>query len=983
MSDNQDFFNSSNSVVTMTLQLVDDSTGKIIMTQISALKDQAIKPLVDPIINSYVQKGFLVDRGNLPEKAQDGMFKVILKHNVTIKPTDVALTRKIVMSFASGAKEDVVKTQAQTIKCVLHTDKVTGQTTLKDVMAHFDEFKLPEFAGYMTTDTAPSIDVDITLEDVKKGEKTILETVNYLPQTQVMSVFFDDTVTGKTNAKQYQGLTDMPIPTSYIDFAKSLESSGYTVIDLPKGAVFGSGDLHVKLGHQFESLQDSPDLHLTKTRTVNYIKGVTVADSIAQTVTLSRTGTRDKVTGDIHYSAYNTDAFTKLPPKEYPGYAPSEEASEMIVTDKTPESSTLAIHLTPLENHIRFVFYDKTAQIRQSDYDLTAYTDEALDLTRFDQKVEDLRSENYDVQIPQIPSVMPAGGDTITVPLTHIFEDLPEDDPSLKTTVTRQIIFKGGHNNLPDPITQTADFTRTGQLDVTTNQKIYGDWSSPVVLPEIEVPKVLGYSTVVNVVSSKTVSAEDQDSSQDLIYIPDNRHIKIELVDDVSGNVLTSAEKSGTVDSPIPINVEGMRNSAIKTGYKIVRDETEELPNDDVEANGIDQNALVFPAKQEKSTYVIHLDHVKTPVVKSNPINPVTGRDVSSYLTSFKEYDISYETYQGKVLGHQIAKRLYDRMGYCDMVTGQIEYQDWETTYEDPLSAPNDPDYMPEDLSYPEEDGKVVIRMIPKVQTIDVKFYSFDDRKVIQKESISLNPEGSLNLDEHLKSFLDKGYAVNKTDLPEDPKYDKHLGLTRELTIRLHEIYDSKLESKIINRKITTMIENDPKTAIVHSDAARLIRKVEKSRVNPDHVKLGPWSTSAFGEYRLPALPDYHIEQAVIPAAKVTIESSFKPLVLNYTKELPAPKTHEVPKLSKPKIVTRKPTVATTDVENKQIKHETKEKRDGQLKMPKESHPHEDPKQTKAVVKVSVSDVNKTEKEEKAGHKAKPSFFERLKHFWD
>lgn len=974
MSSNQDFFNSSNSAVTMTLQLVDDSTGKIIMTQISALKDQAVKPLVDPIINSYVQKGFLVDRGNLPEKAQDGMFKVTLKHNVTVKPANVKLTRKIVMSFASGAKEDVVKTQTQTVKCVTREDKATGQTTLEDVTAHFDEFKLPEFDGYMTTDAVPSVDVDITLEDVKKGKKTIVETVNYLPQTQVVSVFFDDTVTGKANVKQYQGLTDMPIPTSYIDFAKSLESSGYTIIDLPKGAVFGSGDLHVKLGHQFESLKESPELHLTKTRTVNYIKGVTVADSIVQTVTLNRTGTRDKVNGDIHYSSYNTDAFAKLPPKEYPGYAPSEEASEMTVTDKTPDSSTLAIHLTPLENHIRFVFYDKTSQTRQSDYDLTAYTDEALDLTRFNQKVEDLRNQNYSVQIPQIPSIMPAGGDTITVPLVHIFEDLPNSDPGLTTTVTRQIVFKGGHNNLPDPITQTANFTRSGQLDITAGEKIYGDWSDPVVLPEIKVPKILGYSTVINVVSAKTVNAEDEDTSQDLIYIPDSRHIKIELVDDVSGNVLTSAEKSGTVDSPIPINVEGMRDSAIKTGYKITRDETEELPRADVEANGIDQNALIFPAKQEKSTYVIHLDHVKNPVVKSNPINPVTGRDVSSYLTSFKEYDISYETYQDKVLGHQIAKRLYDRMGYCDMVTGQIDYQDWETTYEDTLVAPNDPDYTPEDLSYPEEDGKVVIRMIPKVQTITIKFYSFDDRKVIKEEAVGLNPGDSLNLDEYLKPFLDKGYAVNKTDLPENPKYDKHLGLKRELTIRLHEVYDSKLESKIINRKVTTMIENDPKTAIVHSDAARLIRKVEKSRVNPDHVKLGPWSTSAFGEYHLPVLPNYHIEQSVIPAAKVTIESSFKPMVLNYTKELPAPKTHEAPKLGKPKIMTRKPDIQ--DVEKANASLQTEEERLEQFKEPDNS--------PKAVVKVSVQDVkNRAEKEEKAGHKGKPSFFERIKHFWD
>lgn len=941
MLNKQDFFTSSNRACLLNLRLIDDTTGQIMLIQLQGISNQ---PVDYSILKTYENKGYIVNSENLPETATNGTFDVHLTHQVETDAVNVKIMRDVIYNFASN-KEAEHNIVAKEVLCLRKIDKVTKSVSLDNNTVTFDEMDLPDIAGYTPDQMGISkLTYEITPQDLTKGEKTITEYVNYMPLQISLNMIFKDDISGECKNRLYLGLMDSPVPTDYLQYVNELEKQGYVPVNIPKDLKFGiDKETVIHLSHKYNPIPDNdPALRVKKTRTVHYIKGLKEIDTVEQKCELSRTGTIDAVTGKRHYSKFSTGTFDKIPSKEIEGYEATKEISKVDVTEDT-ENIDLQVHLSPQMHSIRFVLFDTAEENRLTTVTVTARTDEELDLRELQKQLDDLKKKHYVYDEPNIPKVMPPTNETITIPIKHEIVNYDGNYDDLKMVKTRTITFKGDPTNLPENIVQKAVFTRHGKLDLVTNKKILSDWSEPIVLPSIVIPTIEGYSTVTQGLPSVTMTANSENIYQDIIYVPDPRHIKVVVKDTINDTIIDSHEANGEVGRAINMPLDDIRAQIDQMGYHIDDDETADL--------------TVYPVNAQKETFYINVSHKVQPIVAENPINPVTGKDLSSQLEKVETYNIRYQTYTNHVLKQETLTRLYKRAGKVDMVTGNVVFDDFGLISEQPLNPPNDETYILEDESTELVSGTNILYMIPKEETVTITFK--DQKNVISTENMVLKPNEVKQID--LKKYLDKGYAVDKTNLDDHVGYDK-AALHRNITVRLHEIYDTKMEQKVIKRQIVTMVDGDKKTSVTHTDEALITRQVDISRVNPEHVRYGEWSKSYFGEYRLPTLPGYQLKNSVIPSRVVTSESKFETIVLNYEKPtLEAPKTSQL---------------ETSQLKTSQVKASHIVKR--QLPKPKEKSE----KQTKKTKASEVKQQDKVSINDNQSKKKKRGFTEFFRNWW-
>lgn len=876
MLNGQDFF-TNNQACLMNLRLIDDSTGQVMIVQLQGISNQ---PVDYSILKTYESKGYIINSENLPETATNGTFDVHLIHQVETDAVNVKIVRDVIYNFASN-KEAEHNTITKEVVCLRKTDKVTKNVSLDNNTVTFDEMDLPDITGY-TPDQMKigKMTYEITPQDLTKGEKTITEYVNYMPLQVSLNMIFKDDVSGEHMDRLYLGLMDSPVPTDYLQYVNELQKQGYVPVNVPKDLKFGADkEVVIHLSHKYDPIPDNdPELYLKKTRTVHYVKGLKEIDTIKQECELSRTGTIDVVTGKRHYSEYSTGTFDKIPSKKIKGYADTKEIDEVEVTEDT-KNIDLQVHLSPLMRSIRFVLFDAAEQERLATVTINARTDEDLDLKRLQEQLNSLKKKHYLYDEPNIPEIMPPTNENFTINMKHEIVNYDGDYDDLKIVKTRTIEFKGDPADLPKDIVQKAVFTRHGKLDLVTNEKIFSDWSEPVTLPSIVIPAIEGYSTVTQGLPSLTMTATSKNIHQDIIYVPDARHIKVVIKDVTNDTIIDSREADGEVGRAINIPFDDLRTQIEQMDYHIDSDETADL--------------TVYPAKEQNETFYINVSHKVQPITTENPINPVTGKDYSSQLEKIETYNIRYQTYNNHVLKHETLTRLYKRSGEVDMVNGNVVFGDYELVSEQPLNPPDDETYILEDADKELVPGTNILYMIPRKETVTITFK--DHKNVIGTKDIILKPNEVKKIG--LTKYLDKGYAIDRTNLDDNVAYDKAAPLHRNITVPLHEVYDTKMEQKVIKRQIVTMIGGDEKTSVTHTDEALITRQVDISKVNPEHVRYGEWSKSYFGEYHLPTLPGYELKTPVIPSVIVTNESKFEPIVLNYEKPaLKAPKTSKTSK---------------------------------------------------------------------------------------
>ena len=326
---------------TATITYIDDTTGKTLATDTANGKfGQAIAFEVTPNqrISDYQDQHYVLVsnsfKGNTYQaNNQQNRFEVHLTHATTPISDTKTVTRTIIEHLPNG--KDQTTKQSVTLKMTGTKNLVTGEITdAKWTSGKFDEFTPEAVPGY--TPSQAKVASEAVTSDTK--DQTI--NVSYTAKDQSINVIYRDgnqvikqvPLTGKTGETVDVNL-DVP--------------ANYHVVNTPaKTYTFkadGNQDIIVELAHNTEKVTDNK----TIMRTINVTSPDGQVTTTKQTVTLTRTGIKDLVTGTTTWDGWSTGSWDEFDVSAILGYTPSQAkvASEAVTSDT--KDQTINVSYTP------------------------------------------------------------------------------------------------------------------------------------------------------------------------------------------------------------------------------------------------------------------------------------------------------------------------------------------------------------------------------------------------------------------------------------------------------------------------------------------------------------------------------------------------------------------------------------------------------------------------------------------------------------
>lgn len=272
---------------------------------------------------------------DVPTKVKiDGSTTVILIEPQT-KPVEdqKTITRTIIEHLPNG--KDQITKQSVTLKMTGTKNLVTGEITdAKWTSGKFDEFTPEAVPGY-----TPS-QAKVASEAVTSATKDQTVDITYTAKDQSINVIYRDgnqfikqvPLTGKTGETVDVNL-DVP--------------ANYHVVNTPaKTYTFkadGNQDIIVELAHNTEKVTDSK----TITRTINVTSPDGQVTTTKQTVTLTRTGIKDLVTGTTTWDGWSTGSWDEFDVSAILGYTPSQAKVDSETVTSDTKDQTINISYTP------------------------------------------------------------------------------------------------------------------------------------------------------------------------------------------------------------------------------------------------------------------------------------------------------------------------------------------------------------------------------------------------------------------------------------------------------------------------------------------------------------------------------------------------------------------------------------------------------------------------------------------------------------
>ena len=326
---------------TATITYIDDTTGKTLATDTAKGKfGQAIAFEVTPNqrISDYQDQHYVLVSNSFKDNTyqannQQNRFEVHLKHATTPISDMKTVTRTIIEHLPNG--KDQTTKQSVTLKMTGTKNLVTGEITdAKWTSGKFDEFTPEAVPGY-----TPS-QAKVASEAVTSATKDQTVDITYTAKDQSINVIYRDgnqvikqvPLTGKTGETVGVNL-DVP--------------ANYHVVNTPaKTYTFkadGNQDIIVELAHNTEKVTDSK----TITRTINVTSPDGQVTTTKQTVTLTRTGIKDLVTGTTTWDGWSTGSWDEFDVSAIPGYTPSQAKVASEAVTSATKDQTVNITYTP------------------------------------------------------------------------------------------------------------------------------------------------------------------------------------------------------------------------------------------------------------------------------------------------------------------------------------------------------------------------------------------------------------------------------------------------------------------------------------------------------------------------------------------------------------------------------------------------------------------------------------------------------------
>ena len=568
------------------VKYIDDTTGEQLEAKdLAGVSDQSTGYNTKETIDGYINQHYVLVSDDTDGKTvvfdhddrQNQSYEVRLKHDT--EPANESRTKKITVHYQyadglarSGKASDDQTVANLTFKRTGTHDLVTGKIAWNawDQPAQtFAEIDSPVIEGY-TPDQAKVNNVSVTADSPEMTEKTVV----YHADAQKLSVDFIDDTTGKTlktvnKIGHSDESTDYDTKSDIQDFI----SKHYDLIsDQTNGEnlVFDHDDksdqtFEVHFKHGTQDASDS----CTKTLIVHYQyadKKKAADDRSAASLTFTRKGTKDLVTGDTTWQAWDqpSQTFATVESPTIPGYTPDQTAIDGVaVNADSPAQTEKTVTYTADAQKATVTYIDdttgktlKTTPLNGKTNAKSGYTT-ANDIQTYENLGYTLVSDSTNgAEI--VFDNDDKNDQAFEVHLKHGTMPVSETD-----TVTETIHYRyaDGKPAQPDKI-QILTIIKKGIKDLVNGNIVWQPVDSQM-FASVQTPAISGYQANVASVPEQTVKFGDHDIEYVVTYYKVAESAPSKQNNDLQGTTGTHNEQA---------------NTSVDVDQKATSDQTQMLP---------------------------------------------------------------------------------------------------------------------------------------------------------------------------------------------------------------------------------------------------------------------------------------------------------------------------------------------------------------------------------------------------------------------
>ena len=453
-----------------------------------------------------------------------------------------------------------------------------------------------------------------------------------------------------------------------------------------------------------------------------------------------------------------------------------------------------------------------------------------------------------------------------------------------KVTRTIKFVDQNGKQIYPDVAQHSIEFTRSGFEDPFTHKIAWAAIPGSDILPQYQVLKKDGYTPDKSQVAKATVKFGDPDSAITVTYKANSQVIKVNFIDDTTGETLDSKSLDGVSDADANYNTKVDINNYEKQHYVLVSDSS----------NGQD---LIFDHDdQATQSYDVHFTH---------DTNPDSRQDTVTRT-------ITYTGAGNKTPSAVTQSVHFTQAGTKDLVTGKTKWNDVADQNFASVGTPEVSGYTPDKsqvaqaaVKFGDKDTTVTVTYAADKQQAKLHFYDDTAKKFIDAAPVldaSGKTDGQVGFTIPNSYDFSKYNFVNVTKGADPESTDQLAGA--DLSAVQYGKYDTDDKNdqvfvahfthkiKAINEKVTVnetihyVYEDGSKAHDDYQATPLVFTKIGTKDLVTGEEKATWTKSQKFAEVASPEIPGYTPDQAVVPAVEVAHGDNDVVRTVTYSKNI-------------------------------------------------------------------------------------------------
>lgn len=453
-----------------------------------------------------------------------------------------------------------------------------------------------------------------------------------------------------------------------------------------------------------------------------------------------------------------------------------------------------------------------------------------------------------------------------------------------KVTRTIKFVDQNGKQIYPDVAQHSIEFTRSGFEDPFTHKIAWAAIPGSDILPQYQVPKIDGYTPDESQVAQATVKFGDPDSAITVTYKANSQVIKVNFIDDTTGETLNSKSLDGISDADANYNTKADINNYEKQHYVLVSDSS-------------DGQDLIFDHDdQAMQSYYVHFTHDTKPDSRQDTVTRT----------------ITYTGAGNKTPSAVTQSVHFTQAGTKDLVTGKTKWNDVADQNFVSVGTPEVAGYTPDKsqvaqatVKYGDKDTTVTVTYVADKQQAKLRFYDDTAKKFIDAAPVL---DASGKTDAQVGFTIPNSYDFSKYNFVNvtkgaDPESTDQLA-GADLSAVQYGKYDTDDKKdqvfvahfthkiKAINEKVTVnetihYVYEDGSKAHDDYQATPLVFTKTGTKDLVTGEEKATWTKSQkFAEVASPEIPGYTPDQAVVPAVEVAHGDNDVVRTVTYSKNI-------------------------------------------------------------------------------------------------